>query len=115
MLFTQVEYLGSVPLSRHSSDLMSLQDPLKELYFKYLEARQCGGVGLNGQAPSLPGTVEISKTGLKVGTTSKESHTKHNNSIDSRIVRRVYCKENNHGRTKGGNFGFHSPVKCTFL
>ena len=63
-----MEYLGSVPLSRHSSDLMSLQDPLKELYFKYLQARKTG-VGADGcQAPSLPGTVEISKTGLKVST-----------------------------------------------
>ena len=65
-----MDYLGSVPLSKHSSDLMSLQDPLKELYFKYLKATAAiteGGGGHSPSPPSLPGTVEISKTGLKVG------------------------------------------------
>ena len=54
-----MDYLGSVALSKHSSDLMSLQEPLKDLYLRYLSAS-------SRQEASLPGTVEISKTGLKV-------------------------------------------------
>ena len=73
-----MDYLGSVPLSKHSSDLMSLQDPLKELYFKYLKATAAITEGGHSPSPpSLPGTVEISKTGLKVGIQNKA--TMHNN------------------------------------
>jgi len=68
-----VEYLGSVALSRQSSDLMALQQPLKELYMRYL-AKDDQGVQDNdvfanevGRAQiTLPGSIEISKTGLKV-------------------------------------------------
>ena len=73
VLSLQVEYLGSVALSRQSSDLMALQQPLKELYMRYL-AKDDQGVQDNdvfanevGRAQiTLPGSIEISKTGLKV-------------------------------------------------
>ena len=68
-----MEYLGSVALSRQSSDLMALQQPLKELYMRYL-AKDDQGVQDNdvfanevGRSQiTLPGSIEISKTGLKV-------------------------------------------------
>ena len=70
----QVEYLGSVALNRQSSDLMALQQPLKELYIKYLakdddEMRKNLILSDNPDErhATLPGSIEISKTGLKVG------------------------------------------------
>ena len=58
----QVDYLGSVSLSNRSSDLFSLQKPLKSLYFKYLDTKLTG----SAEDEALPGNLEITKTGLKV-------------------------------------------------
>ena len=58
----QVDYLGSVFLSNRSSDLFSLQKPLKSLYFKYLENKLTG----SAEEEAKLGTLEITKTGLKV-------------------------------------------------
>ena len=68
-----MEYLGSVALSRQSSDLMALQQPLTQLYMKYLtkddDANIFARTQRNGDPPiTLPGSIEISKTGLKVRT-----------------------------------------------
>ena len=70
----KVEYLGSVALNRQSSDLMALQQPLSQLYMKYL-AKDDDDMRQNmffsnseGETSvTLPGSIEISKTGLKVG------------------------------------------------
>ena len=61
-------------LNRQSSDLMALQQPLTQLYLKYLAKEEdrihenvFGTNHKNGQSPiTLPGSIEISKTGLKV-------------------------------------------------
>ena len=53
---------------------MALQDPLTQLYMKYLAKDEVATQGdvfgsnhMNSQAPiTLPGSIEISKTGLKV-------------------------------------------------
>ena len=72
----KVEYLGSVALNRQSSDLMALQQPLSQLYMKYLakdddNMRQTFfSSNSEGETSiTLPGSIEISKTGLKVGST----------------------------------------------
>jgi hypothetical protein len=57
-----VDYLGNVALSNRSSDLFSLQKPLKTLYFKYLETKLTGAA----DEDAMPGTLEITKSGLKV-------------------------------------------------
>lgn len=69
-----MEYLGSVALNRQSSDLMALQQPLTQLYMKYLakhddrmDEHMFSTKLQNGEPPvTLPGSIEISKTGLKV-------------------------------------------------
>ncbi len=58
-LRTSVSYLGRMALSKQASDLSSLQLPLKELYFNYMETRCAGG-------EALPSSLEITDTGLKV-------------------------------------------------
>ena len=73
VILFKVEYLGSVALNRQSSDLMALQQPLSQLYMKYL-AKEDNSVKKNIFFPNeegnasitLPGSIEISKTGLKV-------------------------------------------------
>ena len=55
----QANYLGSVKLDSKSSDLLSLQKPLKSLYFKYVISQQAGLGPING-------SLEITRTGLKV-------------------------------------------------
>jgi hypothetical protein len=54
--------LGSVFLSNRSSDLFSLQKPLKSLYFKYLETKLTG----SAEDEVKLGTLEITQSGLKV-------------------------------------------------
>ena len=56
---TKIEYLGSVPIDNKATDLNNLQIPMKNLYFKLVEMRNMGH-------QQLPGTIEISDTGLKV-------------------------------------------------
>ena len=56
---TKVEYLGSLPIDSKAADLTSLQIPLKNLYLKFIEMSALG-------EEQLPGTLEISETGLKV-------------------------------------------------
>ena len=56
---TKIEYLGSVPIDSKATDLNNLQIPMKNLYFKLVEMRNMGH-------QQLPGTIEISDTGLKV-------------------------------------------------
>ena len=56
---TKIEYLGSVPIDNKATDLNNLQVPLKNLYFKFVEMRNMGH-------QQLPGTIEISDTGMKV-------------------------------------------------
>ena len=55
----KIEYLGAVPLRTKATNLDSLQVPLKELYFKHKALQSLGH-------SNLPGTLEISDTGLKV-------------------------------------------------
>ena len=55
----KIEYLGAVPLRSKATNLDSLQVPLKELYFKHKALQSLGH-------SNLPGTLEISDTGLKV-------------------------------------------------
>ena len=55
----RANYLGSINLDSKSSDLLSLQKPLKSLYFKYVIAQQAG-------LDTTSGSLEITKTGLKV-------------------------------------------------
>jgi hypothetical protein len=55
----KVSYLGSITLATKSSDLSALQKPLKSLYFKHVISEQTG-------ISSVPGSLEITKTGLKV-------------------------------------------------
>ena len=55
----RANYLGSITLDSKSSDLLSLQKPLKSLYFKYVIAQQAG-------LHPVDGSLEITKTGLKV-------------------------------------------------
>jgi hypothetical protein len=62
IIFLQVDYLGSVFLSNRSSDLFSLQKPLKSLYFKYLETKLTG----SAEDEVKLGTLEITQSGLKV-------------------------------------------------
>ena len=57
----RANYLGSINLDSKSSDLLSLQKPLKSLYFKYVIAQQAGLDPING-------SLEITKTGLKVNS-----------------------------------------------
>ena len=56
---TKVEYLGSVPIDSKGTDLSSLQVPMKNLYLKFIDLKNMGH-------QQLPGTLEISETGLKV-------------------------------------------------
>ena len=56
---TKVEYLGSVPIDSKATDLSSLQVPMKNLYLKFIDLKNMGH-------QQLPGTLEISETGLKV-------------------------------------------------
>ena len=56
---TKIEYLGSVPVNQKATDLSNLQIPMKNLYFKSIEMKNMGH-------QQLPGTMEISETGLKV-------------------------------------------------
>jgi hypothetical protein len=56
---TKVEYLGSVPIDSKATDLSSLQVPMKNLYLKFIDLKNMGH-------QHLPGTLEISETGLKV-------------------------------------------------
>ena len=56
---TKMEYLGSVPIDSKATDLNNLQVPMKNLYFKFVEMRNMGH-------QQLPGTIEISDTGMKV-------------------------------------------------
>ena len=56
---TKIEYLGSVPIDSKATDLSNLQVPMKNLYFKSIEMKNMGH-------QQLPGTMEISETGLKV-------------------------------------------------
>ena len=55
----KVDYLGCLPISSKSTNLASLQRPLKDLYFKYRALRNLGQT-------NLPGTLEINDTGLTV-------------------------------------------------
>ena len=56
---TKVDYLGSVPIDSKATDLSSLQVPMKNLYLKFIDLKSLGH-------QQLPGTLEISETGLKV-------------------------------------------------
>ena len=56
---TKIEYLGSVPIDNKATDLTSLQVPMKNLYLKFIDLKNMGH-------QHLPGTMEISETGLKV-------------------------------------------------
>ena len=60
---TKIIYLGSMPLSNQASDLSSIQLPLKELYFNYMELQKQSGE--NRQA-MMTSTLEITETGLKI-------------------------------------------------
>ena len=55
----RIEYLGAVPLRTKATNLEALQVPIKELYFKHKALASLGHA-------NLPGTLEISETGLKV-------------------------------------------------
>ncbi len=55
----KVDYLGVLPISARATNLAALQRPLKDLYFKYRALRNLG-------QSNLPGTLEISDTGLTV-------------------------------------------------
>ena len=55
----KVDYLGSLPISTRSTNLAALQRPLKDLYFKYRAMQNLGQT-------NLPGTLEITDTGLTV-------------------------------------------------
>ena len=55
----KIEYLGAVPLRGKASNLDALQVPLKELYLKHKALQSLGH-------SNLPGTLEISDTGLRV-------------------------------------------------
>jgi len=55
----KVDYLGALPIGPRATSLASLQRPLKDLYFKYRALRNLGQT-------NLPGTLEISDTGLTV-------------------------------------------------
>ena len=55
----KIEYLGAVPLRSKATNLDSLQVPLKELYLKHKALQSLGHT-------NLPGTLEISDTGLRV-------------------------------------------------
>ena len=55
----KVDYLGSLPISTKSTNLAALQRPLKDLYFKFRAMQNLGQT-------NLPGTLEISDTGLTV-------------------------------------------------
>ena len=56
---TKIEYLGSVPIDSKATDLSNLQYPMKNLYLQFIEQKKMGH-------QQLPGTMEISETGLKV-------------------------------------------------
>ena len=51
--------MGSLPISTKSTNLAALQRPLKDLYFKYRAMQNLGQT-------NLPGTLEITDTGLTV-------------------------------------------------
>ena len=55
----RIEYLGAVPLGSKATNLQALQTPLKELYFKNKALASLGH-------SNLPGTLEISDTGMKI-------------------------------------------------
>lgn len=55
----RIEYLGAVPLGNKATNLAALQMPLKELYFKNKALQSLGH-------SNLPGTLEISDTGMKI-------------------------------------------------
>ena len=55
----KVDYLGALPIASRSTNLASLQSPLKDLYFKYRAMRNLGQT-------NLPGTLEINDTGLTI-------------------------------------------------
>eukprot|EP00094_Tigriopus_californicus_P014400 TCALIF_13971-PA protein Name:"Protein of unknown function" AED:0.37 eAED:0.04 QI:0/0.5/0/0.66/1/1/3/0/1071 len=55
----KVDYLGALPISNRSTNLATLQEPLKDLYFKYRALRNLG-------QSNLPGTLEINDTGLTI-------------------------------------------------
>ena len=55
----RIEYLGAVPLGNKATNLQALQHPLKELYFKNKALQSLGH-------SNLPGTLEISDTGMKI-------------------------------------------------
>ena len=55
----RIEYLGAVPLGNKATNLQALQMPLKELYFKNKALQSLGH-------SNLPGTLEISDTGMKI-------------------------------------------------
>lgn len=55
----RIEYLGAVPLGKGATNLQALQIPLKELYFKNKALQSLGH-------SNLPGTLEISDTGMKI-------------------------------------------------
>jgi hypothetical protein len=55
----RIEYLGAVPLGNKATNLAALQLPLKELYFKNKALQSLGH-------SNLPGTLEISDTGMKI-------------------------------------------------
>ena len=65
---TKVAYLGSLPLSGQSSDLASLQVPLKELYFQYLDEEDINNGSSNNSSSKRQSNsnLEITDTGLKV-------------------------------------------------
>ena len=57
---TKVSYLGCLPLNNQGSDLSSLQLPLKELYFSYIEKKNTTDTLIK------PSSLEITDTGIKV-------------------------------------------------
>ena len=81
-----MDYLGSVSLSNRSSDLFSLQKPLKSLYFKYLDTKLTG----SAEEEALPGTLEITKTGLNFFQIARTGFPSYEfaNEKDHCIVRR---------------------------
>ncbi len=56
---TNVTYLGKLPLSNQASNLASLQLPLKELYFNFIQNTK------SGQRPALS-SLMITESGLKI-------------------------------------------------
>ena len=96
---TRVVYLGCLPLSAQSSDLASLQLPLKDLYFDHIEAPEL----------TANSTLEITDTGLRISyDESKEIFNPFPTIAVWAAVRFIYKREqqNNNNSNNNQRFSF---------